>query len=66
MAQEQFTVTLCDSIEDKYRFGFNGMEKDKERYWCSHKSPFDDTLIKGEGKKVSEETKDKLEADGVH
>jgi len=30
LEQEQFTVTLCDSIEDKYRFGFNGMEKDNE------------------------------------
>ena|GEM_PF-3091135 len=30
MEQEQFIITLCNSIEDKYRFGFNGMEKDNE------------------------------------
>jgi RHS repeat-associated protein len=28
--QEQISVTLCDSLEDRYRFGFNGMEKDNE------------------------------------
>jgi RHS repeat-associated protein len=28
--QEQISVTLCDSTADRYRFGFNGMEKDNE------------------------------------
>jgi RHS repeat-associated protein len=28
--QEQISVTLCDSLQDRYRFGFNGMEKDNE------------------------------------
>jgi RHS repeat-associated protein len=27
---EQISVTLCDSTADRYRFGFNGMEKDNE------------------------------------
>ena len=30
LEQENVLVTLCDSADDKYRFGFNGMEKDNE------------------------------------
>jgi len=30
LEQEHFTVTLFDSIEDKYGVGFNGMEKGNE------------------------------------
>ncbi len=30
LEQQNIAVTLCDSTADRYRFGFNGMEKDNE------------------------------------